>query len=91
MQASAITKALSKGTEQCETFKPMADEISAFGASLTKLGNVYVRLQCRWHIAPVPAWWASKVKMPRVCGLFVAKKLQAFSKVLDPQAPKKRP
>lgn len=74
-------------TPEGETFKPTPEEVAAFRASLTKLGDVYV---CdafgtvhRGHSSLVG------VDLPeKVAGLLVLKELQAFRKVLEePEKP----
>lgn len=74
-------------TPEGETFKPTSEEVAAFRASLTKLGDVYV---CdafgtvhRGHSSLVG------VDLPeKVAGLLVLKELQAFRKVLEePEKP----
>lgn len=69
-------------------FKPSADEVSAFRDSLSKLGDIYVcdafGTAHRAHSSMV----GMQGKMPCVSGLLVAKELQAFAKVLDPELKK---
>mmetsp|Transcript_26052 Transcript_26052/g.66157 ORF Transcript_26052/g.66157 Transcript_26052/m.66157 type:complete len:439 (+) Transcript_26052:64-1380(+) len=75
-------KAPSKG-EQCHKFKATEEETAAFRASLAMLGDVYVNdafgTAHRAHSSMV----GMAGKMPCVCGLLVAKELDAFSQVLD--------
>jgi len=75
------------GTKKGEEFKPSAEEVGAFRASLSKLGDVYV---CdafgtvhRAHSSLVG------IDLPeKVAGLLVLKELEAFAQVLnDPQKP----
>lgn len=85
--AKCAKKAPSKG-DNCEKFKPSADEVAAFRASLAKLGDMYVcdafGTAHRAHSSMV----GMQGKMPCVSGLLVAKELEAFSKVLDPELKK---
>ncbi|KAL7545972.1 hypothetical protein ACHAWF_009322 [Thalassiosira exigua] len=78
------------GTKKGEVFKPSAEDVAKFRASLAKLGDVYVcdafGTAHRAHSSMV----AMQGKMPCVSGLLVAKELEAFGKVLDP-ALKKTP
>jgi phosphoglycerate kinase len=80
-------KAPSKG-EKCTKIKPTSDEVESFRSSLAKLGDVYVcdafGTAHRAHSSMV----GMSGKMPCVSGLLVAKELQAFSKVLDPELKK---
>lgn len=74
--------------EDGEKFKPSAEEVTAFRDSLSKLGDVYVcdafGTAHRAHSSMV----GMQGKMPCVSGLLVAKELEAFSKVLDPELKK---
>lgn len=76
--------------ESGDKFTPSDDDVSAFRASLAKLGDVYVcdafGTAHRGHSSMV----GLSGKMPCVSGLLLAKELAAFSKVLDP-ALKKTP
>jgi len=71
-----------------EKFKPTEEAVSTFRASLAKLGDVYVcdafGTAHRAHSSMV----GMQGKMPCVSGLLVAKELEAFSKVLDPELKK---
>mmetsp|Transcript_5026 Transcript_5026/g.9335 ORF Transcript_5026/g.9335 Transcript_5026/m.9335 type:complete len:420 (-) Transcript_5026:106-1365(-) len=68
--------------------KPSEDDVAKFRDSLSKLGDVYVcdafGTAHRGHSSMV----GMKGKMPCVSGLLVAKELEAFSKVLDPELKK---
>lgn len=85
--AKCEKKAPSKGAK-CEKFKPTAEEVTAFRESLAKLGDMYVcdafGTAHRAHSSMV----GMQGKMPCVSGLLVAKELEAFSKVLDPDLKK---
>uniref|UniRef100_A0A6U6KQI6 Phosphoglycerate kinase n=1 Tax=Odontella aurita TaxID=265563 RepID=A0A6U6KQI6_9STRA len=74
--------------EDGEKFKPTADEVASFRSSLAKLGDIYVcdafGTAHRAHSSMV----GMQGKMPCVSGLLLAKELQAFSKVLDPELKK---
>eukprot|EP00325_Prymnesiales_sp_UTEX-LB-985_P027584 CAMPEP_0174714456 /NCGR_PEP_ID=MMETSP1094-20130205/17939_1 /TAXON_ID=156173 /ORGANISM="Chrysochromulina brevifilum, Strain UTEX LB 985" /LENGTH=628 /DNA_ID=CAMNT_0015913813 /DNA_START=55 /DNA_END=1938 /DNA_ORIENTATION=+ len=76
-------KAPSKG-EKCIKFKAKPAEVTAFRASLAKLGDVYVNdafgTAHRAHSSMV----GMKGLMPCLSGLLVKKELNAFSQVLDP-------
>ena len=80
-------KAPSKGAK-CEKFKPSAEDVTAFRDSLAKLADVYVcdafGTAHRAHSSMV----GLQGKMPCVSGFLVAKELEAFSKVLDPDLKK---
>jgi phosphoglycerate kinase len=80
-------KAPSRGAK-CEKFKATAEEVATFRDSLAKLGDVYVNdafgTAHRAHSSMV----GMQGKMPCVSGLLVAKELEAFSKVLDPELKK---
>lgn len=80
-------KAPSKGA-QCTKFKPSPEEVQTFRDSLAKLGDVYVcdafGTAHRAHSSMV----GMAGKMPCVSGLLVAKELEAFSKVLNPELKK---
>lgn len=80
-------KAPSKG-EKCDKFKPTEEEVASFRTSLAKLGDIYVcdafGTAHRAHSSMV----GMQGKMPCVSGLLVAKELEAFSKVLDPELKK---
>lgn len=71
--------------EDGEKFKPSDDDVAAFRSSLAKLGDVYVcdafGTAHRGHSSMV----GLQGKMPCVSGLLVAKELEAFAKVLDPE------
>merc|ERR1712032_133891 len=73
---------------QGEKVKPSDQEISKFRSSLCKLGDIYVcdafGTAHRAHSSMV----GMANKMPCVSGLLVAKELDAFSKVLDPELKK---
>uniref|UniRef100_A0A7S2H5U3 Phosphoglycerate kinase n=1 Tax=Helicotheca tamesis TaxID=374047 RepID=A0A7S2H5U3_9STRA len=77
-----------KGKKDGEKFKPTEEEVAAFRSSLAKLGDVYVNdafgTAHRAHSSMV----GLQGKMPCVSGLLVAKELDAFSKVLDPELKK---
>jgi phosphoglycerate kinase len=81
-------KRIEEGSTEPVKFKPSEEEVSAFRASLAKLGDVYVcdafGTAHRAHSSMV----GLQGKMPCVSGLLVAKELEAFSKVLDPQLKK---
>lgn len=85
--AKCAKKAPSKG-DKCEKLKPSEEEVATFRASLAKLGDVYVcdafGTAHRGHSSMV----GMQGKMPCVSGLLVAKELEAFSKVLDPELKK---
>lgn len=85
--AKCDKKAPSKG-ENCKKFKPSSDDIAKFRDSLANLGDVYVcdafGTAHRAHSSMV----GLEGKMPCVSGLLVAKELQAFAKVLDPEKKK---
>ena len=85
--AKCEKKAPSKGAK-CEKFKPTPEQVTAFRESLAKLGDVYVcdafGTAHRAHSSMV----GMQGKMPCVSGLLVAKELEAFSKVLDPELKK---
>lgn len=74
--------------EDGEKFKPSEEEVATFRESLAKLGDVYVcdafGTAHRAHSSMV----GLQGKMPCVSGLLVAKELQAFAKVLDPELKK---
>lgn len=73
----------------CKAFKPSADDVAAFRASLAKLGDVYVNdafgTAHRAHSSMVGV----KGAMPCVAGDLVTKELSAFSQVIgdDVQRP----
>lgn len=71
-----------------EKIKPTEEEVASFRESLAKLGDVYVcdafGTAHRAHSSMV----GLKGKMPCVSGLLVAKELDAFSKVLNPELKK---
>ena len=78
-----------KGVKEDGTkFKPSAEDVTKFRDSLSKLGDVYVcdafGTAHRAHSSMV----GMQGKMPCVSGLLVAKELEAFSKVLDPELKK---
>ncbi|KAL7508638.1 LOW QUALITY PROTEIN: hypothetical protein ACHAXN_005717 [Cyclotella atomus] len=83
--AKCDKKAPSKGAE-CKKFKPSPEEVQKFRDSLAKLGDVYVcdafGTAHRVHSSMV----GMAGKMPS--GLLVAKELEAFSKVLNPELKK---
>jgi len=85
--AKCEKKAPSKG-EKCHKFKPSAEDVDKFRASLSKLGDIYVcdafGTAHRAHSSMV----GMQGKMPCVSGLLVAKELENFSKVLDPELKK---
>jgi len=85
--SKCLKKAPSKG-EECRKFKPTPEEVTTFRSSIAKLGDVYVcdafGTAHRAHSSLV----GLSGKMPCVSGLLVAKELQAFSKVLDPDLKK---
>eukprot|EP00970_Alexandrium_tamarense_P014313 scaffold4048_cov191-Alexandrium_tamarense.AAC.13 len=85
--AKCDKKAPSKG-EKCIKFKPSPEEVNAFRNSLSKLGDIYVNdafgTAHRAHSSMV----GLSGKMPCVSGLLMAKELEAFSKVLDPELKK---
>mmetsp|Transcript_27111 Transcript_27111/g.58093 ORF Transcript_27111/g.58093 Transcript_27111/m.58093 type:complete len:438 (-) Transcript_27111:96-1409(-) len=85
--AKCEKKAPSKG-EKCIKFKPSQEEVAKFRDSLSKLGDVYVcdafGTAHRAHSSMV----GMQGKMPCVSGLLVAKELEAFSKVLNPELKK---
>jgi len=85
--AKCDKKAPSKGAA-CEKFKPSADDVTKFRDSLSKLGDIYVNdafgTAHRAHSSMV----GMQGKMPCVSGLLVAKELEAFSKVLNPEMKK---
>jgi len=74
--------------EDGEKFKPSEEEVATFRESLAKLGDVYIcdafGTAHRAHSSMV----GLQGKMPCVSGLLVAKELQAFAKVLDPELKK---
>lgn len=71
-----------------EKIKPTEEAVASFRASLAKLGDVYVcdafGTAHRAHSSMV----GLQGKMPCVSGLLVAKELEAFAKVLDPELKK---
>lgn len=77
-----------KGKKDGEKFKPSTEAVTEFRASLAKLGDVYVcdafGTAHRAHSSMV----GLQGMMPCVSGLLVAKELEAFSKVLDPELKK---
>eukprot|EP00985_Skeletonema_marinoi_P007446 scaffold3278_cov137-Skeletonema_marinoi.AAC.3 len=85
--AKCDKKAPSKGAA-CEKFKPSAADVATFRDSLSKLGDIYVcdafGTAHRAHSSMV----GMQGKMPCVSGLLVAKELEAFSKVLNPELKK---
>ena len=85
--AKCKKKAPSRGL-QCLKYKPTAENVDKFRESLAKLGDVYVcdafGTAHRGHSSMV----GMQGKMPCVSGLLVAKELEAFSKVLDPELKK---
>ncbi|KAL9185804.1 hypothetical protein ACHAXT_003581 [Thalassiosira profunda] len=85
--AKCEKKAPSKGAS-CDKYKPDAEAVARFRASLAKLGDIYVcdafGTAHRAHSSMV----GLQGKMPCVGGLLVAKELEAFSKVLDPELKK---
>jgi len=74
-----------KGIEHEKEIKASEEETAAFRASLAKLGDVYVNdafgTAHRAHSSMVGV----QGKMPCVSGLLVAKELEAFQQVLDPE------
>ena len=68
--------------EGCVSFKPTEEQVTAFRASLAKLGDVYVNdafgTAHRAHSSMV----GLKGEMPCVSGLLVTKELDAFSQVI---------
>ena len=76
-------KAPSKGAE-CKKTKATEEQVKAFRASLSKLGDVYVNdafgTAHRAHSSMV----GMMGQMPCCAGLLVQKELRAFSEVLDP-------
>jgi len=81
-------KGTKDGTKKGESFKPSKEDVTKFRASLSKLGDVYVcdafGTAHRAHSSIV----GMQGKMPCVSGLLVAKELEAFSKVLNPELKK---
>jgi phosphoglycerate kinase len=77
-----------KGKKDGEKIKPTEEAVAAFRGSLAKLGDMYVcdafGTAHRAHSSMV----GMQGKMPCVSGLLVAKELEAFSKVLDPELKK---
>jgi phosphoglycerate kinase len=77
-----------EGSDEPVKFKPSEEEVAAFRDSLSKLGDIYVcdafGTAHRAHSSMV----GMQGKMPCVSGLLVAKELEAFSKVLDPNLKK---
>jgi len=77
-----------KGKKDGEKFKPSTEAVTEFRTSLAKLGDVYVcdafGTAHRAHSSMV----GLQGMMPCVSGLLVAKELEAFSKVLDPELKK---
>mmetsp|Transcript_19687 Transcript_19687/g.28044 ORF Transcript_19687/g.28044 Transcript_19687/m.28044 type:complete len:420 (-) Transcript_19687:113-1372(-) len=77
-----------KGVKDGEKFKPSAEDVATFRDSLSKLGDIYVcdafGTAHRAHSSMV----GMQGKMPCVSGLLVAKELDAFSKVLNPELKK---
>eukprot|EP00574_Skeletonema_japonicum_P004888 CAMPEP_0201728160 /NCGR_PEP_ID=MMETSP0593-20130828/14921_1 /ASSEMBLY_ACC=CAM_ASM_000672 /TAXON_ID=267983 /ORGANISM="Skeletonema japonicum, Strain CCMP2506" /LENGTH=419 /DNA_ID=CAMNT_0048220181 /DNA_START=24 /DNA_END=1283 /DNA_ORIENTATION=- len=77
-----------KGVKDGEKFKPSAEDVATFRDSLSKLGDIYVcdafGTAHRAHSSMV----GMQGKMPCVSGLLVAKELEAFSKVLNPELKK---
>mmetsp|Transcript_18896 Transcript_18896/g.28767 ORF Transcript_18896/g.28767 Transcript_18896/m.28767 type:complete len:421 (+) Transcript_18896:246-1508(+) len=71
-----------------EKFKPSEEDVTNFRDSLSKLGDIYVcdafGTAHRAHSSMV----GMQGKMPCVSGLLVAKELEAFSKVLNPELKK---
>mmetsp|Transcript_5632 Transcript_5632/g.11020 ORF Transcript_5632/g.11020 Transcript_5632/m.11020 type:complete len:420 (+) Transcript_5632:75-1334(+) len=71
-----------------EKFKPSKEDVDKFRDSLAKLGDVYVcdafGTAHRAHSSMV----GMQGKMPCVSGMLVAKELENFSKVLDPELKK---
>jgi len=71
-----------------EKFKPSEEDVTKFRDSLSKLGDIYVcdafGTAHRAHSSMV----GMQGKMPCVSGLLVAKELEAFSKVLNPELKK---
>lgn len=69
-------------------FKPKEEEVASFRDSLSKLGDIYVcdafGTAHRAHSSMV----GMQGKMPCVSGLLVAKELDAFGKVLNPELKK---
>jgi len=76
------------GTKKGEVFKPAPEAVTKFRDSLAKLGDIYVcdafGTAHRAHSSVV----GMQGKMPCVSGLLVAKELEAFSKVLNPELKK---
>ncbi|EKX53881.1 hypothetical protein GUITHDRAFT_91943 [Guillardia theta CCMP2712] len=78
-----------KCSDDCKPFKATPEEVTKFRESLSKLGDVYVNdafgTAHRAHSSMV----GMKGKMPCVSGLLVAKELEAFSSVLNPDKVKR--
>jgi len=74
-----------KAEVEGETVKATEEEVTKFRESLAKLGDVYVSdafgTAHRAHSSLV----CCKGKMPCVSGLLIAKELEAFSQVMDPE------
>mmetsp|Transcript_38458 Transcript_38458/g.69311 ORF Transcript_38458/g.69311 Transcript_38458/m.69311 type:complete len:419 (-) Transcript_38458:204-1460(-) len=77
-----------KGSKDGIKFKPSEEDVATFRDSLSKLGDVYVcdafGTAHRAHSSMV----GMQGRMPCVSGLLMAKELDAFSKVLDPELKK---
>ena len=77
-----------KGSKDGIKFKPSEEDVATFRDSLSKLGDVYVcdafGTAHRAHSSMV----GMQGRMPCVSGLLMAKELEAFSKVLDPELKK---